>query len=131
MMQRAPIRQPNDSKQVQRQATVSQRSLRKAMVSRVQIVLCRTRKEASNLQREHILNIFLTRDSVTIREAETLLSQARHSVSLGTVSRMMKMLCSIGFLMTRQYGEETWYQLVPLDGRAARMVYARGTRMRW
>jgi Fe2+ or Zn2+ uptake regulation protein len=101
------------------------------MVSRVQIVLCRTRKKASNLQREHILNIFLTRDSVTIREAETLLSQAGHTVSLGTVSRMMKMLCSIGFLMTSQYGEETWYQLVPLDRRAARMVYARGTRMRW
>jgi hypothetical protein len=130
-MQRAPTRQPNDSKQVQPQAAVSQRSLRKAMVSRVQIVLCRTRKKASNLQREHILNIFLTRDSVTIREAEILLSQAGHTVSLGTVSRMMKMLCSIGFLMTRQYGEETWYQLVPLDRRAARMVYARGTRMRW
>jgi hypothetical protein len=131
MIQRALTRQPNDSKQVQPQAAVSQRSLRKAMVSRVQIVLCRTRKKASNLQREHILNIFLTRDSVTIREAEILLSQAGHTVSLGTVSRMMKMLCSIGFLMTRQYGEETWYQLVPLDRRAARMVYARGTRMRW
>ena len=131
-MQRAPTPQPNDRNQVVRpQSAVSQRSLSKAMVSRVQVVLCRTRKKASNLQREHILNIFLTRDSVTIREAEILLSQAGQTVSLGTVSRMMKMLCSIGFLMTRQYGEETWYQLVPLDRRAARMVYARGTRMRW
>lgn len=98
----------------------------KTTVSRVRAALRRTLKKAASLQHEQVLNIFLTRDDVTIRDAKTLLSQAGHSVPLAKVSRTMKMLCSIGLLMTRRYGDQTWYQLVPLDRGDVRMVYAHG-----
>ena len=110
--------------------TMFQRRLRKVMISRVQTALCRARTKATNLHRQQVLKIFLTKDAVTIHEAHTLLSQADQTVSLGMVCRTMKLLCSIGFLMPTRYGEQTWYQLVPMGHQDARMVTARGARTR-
>jgi Fur family ferric uptake transcriptional regulator len=50
-----------------------------------------------NPQREHIVNVLLSREQATIRELDAALRRRGHRIAPATIYRMMRILCEVGF----------------------------------
>lgn len=56
-----------------------------------------------NPQREHIVNVLLSREQATVREVDAALRRRGHRMSQATIYRMMRVLCDVGFAQPIQH----------------------------